>query len=330
MRRMGMEGAMSEDEVKVEIQCATAEELLREMSPTTGHLWEGSRESGYSAREWIFRGLSDARYPLRPTAFREEAFTAFIPGQVERKIGSGKEQREMEDSFLVRFCTEVDRAEIQIPSDGPEVRDVRRAIADYDPYEFPPINKLHMFALAQHCGVPTRLLDWSRFPMVAAYFAVRDVAMARTKRPGVWSVSGNDPCAVWAVDLDFLRAMMSVARTNKAVDPAVYVVTAPSATNPNLAAQGGLFTLVQPRSGDPHPIPDLDSAATAMAKHAPHGWDRWPILVKFVLPANQVRVALRMLHAEGVTAAMVKPGIAGVVEAMREKWAHQWAPPDHR
>ena len=317
-------------DMKKEIQCETAEDLLREMSPATGHLWASNRDSMFSQREWIFRGLSDADFPLRPSAFRKEAFTPFIPGQVERSVDTAKEQRDLEDAFLVQFCTAADRAELHIPSDGPDVRDLRRAIADYDPHEFPPINKLHMFALAQHYGLPTRLLDWSRHPLVAAYFAVRDVAMARTKRPGVWSVSGEAPCAVWALDLGFLRAMMREARENKAVDPAVYVVTAPYATNPNLAAQGGLFTLVQPRSGDPHRIPDLDAAVLAMAEHAPAAWDGEPVLVKFVLPANQVRVALRMLHAEGISAASVRPGLAGVVDTMRERWAHQWASPEQR
>jgi FRG domain len=321
---------MRPENVIAEIPCETAEDLLREMSPSAGRVWASSR-SGLTQREWIFRGVPDANFELRPSAFRAQAFTSFIPGQVERRIDDANEQRGMEDSFLTQFCTEADRMEIQVPSDGPELRDSRRALLKYDPHEFPPIEKLHMYALAQHYGVPTRLLDWSRHPLVAAYFAVRDVAMMRTKRPGVWSISGNDPCAVWALDASFLRVMIREATNNKAIDPAVYLVTAPYATNPNLAAQGGLFTVVQPRSGDPHPIPDLDVALLKMADHAPKDWDRHaPVLMKFTLPARQVRVALRMLDAEGITAATIRPGIAGVVDAMRERWAHQWAPPHDR
>ncbi len=322
---------MTPEQLKTEIVCETAEDLLREMSPATGRLWASSRDLGSGDRDWVFRGVPDATFSLTPSAFRKEAFTSFIPGQVERPVNDPKEQRALEDSFLTLFCSEADRMEINVPSDRPELRDPRCSIADYDPHEFPPINKLHMFALAQHYGVPTRLLDWSRLPLVATYFAVRDVAQARANRPGVWPVSGNDPCAVWALDLGFIQAMIVESRKNPSIDPAIYAVTAPYATNPNLAAQGGLFTLVQPRADDPHPIPDLDAALLKMAEHVPRRWDPWvPVLFKFVLPANQVRVALRMLHAEGITAAAVRPGLPGVVDAMRERWAHQRARPGQR
>ena len=159
-----------------------------------------------------------------------------------------------------RFCAEADSLGLHLPGDRPELRDRRCAQPEEDPHEFPPINRLHMFALAQHYGIPTRLLDWTRRPVIAAYFAVE--ALAARRRAGL---RGQGPCAVWGWMRRRSIDCHADARSDPTIDPAVFLVTAPRATNPNLAAQGGLFTLVQPRTGDPHPVPDLDEALRRVA-----------------------------------------------------------------
>jgi len=139
----------------------SATEFLEALDPSSGELWEANRRSLLEDRSWVFRGMWDAAYKLRPTAFRAGAFEVF------RYLGTGGpfpiespiEQRDREDNALVEFCSEADRLGFHIPGDRPELRDPRLAIPSYDPHQFPPIEKLHMYALAQHYGVPSRLLD---------------------------------------------------------------------------------------------------------------------------------------------------------------------------
>lgn len=50
------------------------------------------------------------------------------------------------------------------------------------------------FALMQHYGTPTRFLDWTSSPYVAAYFAFEKEAQEDEKRS-----------AIWAIDLDWLE-----------------------------------------------------------------------------------------------------------------------------
>lgn len=53
-----------------------------------------------------------------------------------------------------------------------------------------PEDYLEWLALMQHHGAPTRLLDWTRSPYVALFFAI--------ERPG----DENGKAAVWAIDID--------------------------------------------------------------------------------------------------------------------------------
>lgn len=307
----------------------TAEELLDALDPAKGALWEATRQSVYVDRGWVFRGMWDAKYKLRPTAFRDGAFKPFdFPA-----ITSAADQRAQEEESLVTFCTEADHLGFQIPTDRPELRDARAAPARNNPFEFPPLMKLHMYALAQHYGVPTRLLDWSRKALVAAYFAVEEVTRLEVH------VADDHECAIWALDEGFLQALIKkdVWETTQArevgkpvPDRATMIVpvTAPLASNAHLAAQGGVFTLVQPLKADLHPIPDLDEVITSLRQEdlPEHFKYSAPLLLKYSFPVNVARHLLRLLALKGIHAATVFPGLHSIMDIFREQKHHHRIP----
>lgn len=86
-----------------------------------------------------FRGQSNATWRLRPSLYR------YPPGV--RHI------RTLEDEFRQEFV-------VRAPTLGPE-----RPQTSWDWY-----------FLMQHCGAPTRLLDWTESALIGLYFAVRDKA----------------------------------------------------------------------------------------------------------------------------------------------------------
>jgi hypothetical protein len=112
--------------------------------------------------------------------------------------------------------------------------------------------------------VPTRLLDWSRHPLVAAYFACKEVARATAFDEKLGSETGKS--AVFA-----LRAPIAFDRlgSGKKGEPVLREVTAPYDSNPNLRAQRGTFTLVAfPGDAATYPLPTIEELIRAWRAQA--------------------------------------------------------------
>lgn len=157
------------------------------------------------------------------------------------------------------------------------------------------------FAVAQHHGVQTPLLDWSYNPLTAAYFATED-----SLKQGV-----DEPLAVWALDEQYLN--MEDSRITR--------LTIRSRVTPFLDAQQGLFTWHPSAYLDFNP-PDFltfDSViALDIAALAPG--EQW--LYKVTLEGNQAKCLFNLLARENITRAHLMPGFNSVTATLelRAKW----------
>jgi hypothetical protein len=138
-----------------------------------------------------------------------------------------------------------------------------------------------LWALGQHHGLPTRLLDWTTSPYVAAFFAFQDHLVARHER--------FDHVAVWA-----LHAQNPVWSRDRGVE----IVSAPSLDNVRLRNQGGKFTLSRA------PFATLEDYVERFAGDM--------ALTKCVLPAVDAEHALSDLDAMGINSYDLFPDLTGL------------------
>lgn len=199
------------------------------------------------------------------------------------------------------------------------VRSFRREAHHYIPGHQVPQNELEWFALMQHYGSPTRLLDWSRSPYIAAYFALED------------STDTDDPyAAVWAVDVLWCKAIgikrlqqtlgsdSALSSTLDMFTPDYYSVIVrsgcsgvfpvePLLYNARLAAQQGLFLC----PGNPSLAFERNLASLAAAG----GFEQ--NVHKIEVKNNQRGVALADLKRMNISRATLFPGLDGFAQSLK-------------
>jgi hypothetical protein len=160
-----------------------------------------------------------------------------------------------------------------------------------------------MIALAQHHGVPTRLLDWTKRPEVAAFFACEDVV----RNPKRYAVDGR--MAVWMIDIN------QVVRSRGLLAP----LTVPRSENHYLHAQDGLF-LWQPKADEEFVSSGKWSPFDEIVRRAHPGGSVQPWMIKLTLPNSEAPNLLNLLRLERVSRANLMPGYSSVADTVTLEW----------
>ncbi len=215
--------------------CKKAEKFLEYLTRTDDKWFDGLDCN------WVFRGHTNSDWKLIPSAWRNNKSIELVEKQLRKRYQSmmdtsqhangevkkaiNKEfaanylfQEASEGYLLCQFSRLSDELGFFVPNDGKKYCFIERFLTKTPAQLLVPSPAIS--ALAQHHGIPTRLLDWTRKPEIAAFFASSFEDQQKNAKK----------IAVWAMHRDVLDHHVLTE------------LTCPRSDNHFLHAQDGLFS----------------------------------------------------------------------------------------
>jgi FRG domain len=307
-----------------------AKTFLDYLRPSNPHWWE--QGDNQEICRWVFRGHASSDWKLIPSVFRNGESNALY--QLVRYFDSlppsdyhphwDKISTNEKEYYLIslsysqaifefyNLSYELGLLPVLTVDRWPQslmhyttkfASDHIRCFTDYPNTDIHHRTTREIYEIAQHYGLPTHLLDWSKSPIYAAHFATNAWLELKEKTDIV----------VWALkEFEVISALDEKCLIN------VQMLTPFIGNNSYAKVQLGRFTVVAHQNAKSYfqlygTYPALEDILSASDP-------KFYRLEKIVLSKNHVQEFRRLLDREGITEAKLKPTLDSVVSTIKSRW----------
>ncbi len=319
---------MGENNVK-EIKCESVKDFIQRIS------YGGDLYYLIDSR-YIYRGESSDKYELIPSALRpgnHEDFSNLVSEISSSLKNENSEYAQIitEYIYLHLFYTFCDYRGLHVPN----INDFRNKLLGTVRIDSPlskhstwlPSEYIEIAGLAQHYGVKTRLLDWSRDINIAIYFAI--TGLMKFEEAKIFkNIEMPEKIVLWVLDTSPIK-MQEKESSN------IILYTPQYAGNPNLCAQKGVFSLYSVNCHFTDKIvksfeendnevklfmseDKIVKPFDEIIKEQINSNDKEPILYKILIPTPQDDELYNYLSNNGYDASLIFPGYEGAAKTIKE------------
>ena len=332
----------------------SANEFLNVLRRSNEYWWEEDQIP------WVFRGHKDESWPLLPAAWRvgnqtianarKEAARRFERVSPSQRLGwsfgshvtgqafFGANDFELQKRLTIESTAELlpvydflltcDRLGLptpvlQLPPDPALSPDWLIGAGDPlvgdDFFRFSDIP--HYISLAQHHGIPTRLLDWTHDPVKAAFFAAEESAHDLVRPDiAVWAIHRRRAMLVRGKPATFPRmyeGKVGDGNNHDDIFPTIEIVRTPMRENFFLAAQSGQFTSIRASGID---FMHRGGLRPSLETFVAEAGIKETVLRKITLDGSCVPELAKMLAREEISRAQLMPTHDNVAADVKKSW----------